>query len=113
MRSAAAAVELVLYWQARRPLPYDYSVFVHVRDAAGQTVAQADHLPLAPVYPPTLWPAGQLIRERSVLVIPPGTAAGTYQLWVGVYRLDTLERLPVTGDRSGEQAVRLGEISVD
>ena len=113
MQSPAAAVELVLYWQAERPLPYDYSVFVHLRDAAGHTVAQADHLPLAPVYPPTLWPAGQLIRERSVLAIPPGTAAGAYQLWVGVYRLDTLERLPVTGDRSGEQAVQLGEILVD
>jgi len=72
-------------------------------------VAQADHQPLAPVYPPTLWPVGQTIRERSVLTLPEGIAAGTYDLWVGLYRLDTLKRLPIVADGS-ENGIRLREV---
>jgi hypothetical protein len=105
-------VSLALYWQALTPLPYDYTVFVHLRDSAGRNVAQADHQPLAPVYPPTLWPVGQTIRERSVLTLPEGIAAGKYSLWVGLYRLDTLERLPVTSGDSSDNAVLLGEVVV-
>jgi len=103
----ARSLELVLYWQAQRPLDYDYTVFVHLRDELGRTVAQADHVPLAPVYPPTLWPPGRTIRERSVLQLPRCTPLDNYTLWVGLYRLDTLERLPVVGDTSGENAVPL------
>ncbi len=106
------ALDLVLYWQALQSLPYDYTVFVHVRDAAGRNVTQGDHQPLAPVYPPTLWPVGQMIRERSVLTVPEDVPAGTYDLWIGLYRLDTLERLPVVNDTSGENAVWLGQVDV-
>jgi hypothetical protein len=105
-------LSLVLYWQTLRPIPYDYTVFVHLRDGAGHNVAQADHQPLAPVYPPTLWPVGETIRERSVLTLPEGIAAGTYDVWIGLYRLDTLERLPVVGDISGDNAVLLGEVVI-
>jgi hypothetical protein len=103
---------LVLYWQVLKPVSYDYSVFVHLRDAAGHTIAQADHQPLASVYPPTLWPVGQIIRERSVLTLPEGVPAGTYSLWAGLYRLDTLDRLPIVGDSSGENAASLGQVVV-
>jgi 4-amino-4-deoxy-L-arabinose transferase-like glycosyltransferase len=106
------AVSLILYWQALRPLPYDYTVFVHVRDGQGHTVAQADHQPLAPIYPPTLWPVGQTVRERSVLTLPSDLAAGEYDVWIGLYRLDTLERVPVADDVSGENAVLLGQVVV-
>jgi hypothetical protein len=106
------AVSLILYWQALRPLPYDYTVFVHMRDGQGHTVAQADHQPLAPIYPPTLWPVGQTIRDRSVLTLPDDLPAGEYDVWIGLYRLDALERVPVVGDASGENAVLLGQVVV-
>jgi len=105
-------LDLVLYWEALQPLPYDYTIFVHMRDATGRNVAQGDHQPLSPVYPPTLWPVGQTIRERSVLTVPEDVPAGTYDLWIGLYRLDTLERLPVVNDTSGENAVWLGQVVV-
>jgi hypothetical protein len=100
-------MEIVLYWQVQQRLLQDYTVFVHLRNGEGRTVAQSDRLPLAPIFPPTLWPIGQMIRERSVLSLPEGIPAGTYGLWVGLYRLDTLERLPVIGDQSGENAALL------
>jgi hypothetical protein len=102
-------LNLVLYWQVLNPVSYDYSIFVHLRDATGRNVAQADHQPLAPVYPPTLWPVGQTIRERSVLTLPEGISAGIYSLWVGLYRLDTMERLPIVGDSNGDNAALLGQ----
>ena len=105
-------LDLVLYWQALQPAPFDYTIFVHVRDATGRNVAQGDHQPLAPVYPPTLWPVGQTIRERSVLTVPDYVPAGTYDLWIGLYRLDTLGRLPIVNDTSGENAVWLGQVVV-
>ena len=109
---ADRSLALVLYWQAETMLDYDYSVFVHLRDSQGNTVSQADHLPLAPVYPLTLWPVGEVVRERSVLHVADEVPAGSYQLWMGVYRLDTLERLPILGDTSGENAALLGTVVV-
>jgi 4-amino-4-deoxy-L-arabinose transferase-like glycosyltransferase len=106
------ALDLVLYWQALQPVAYDYTVFVHLRDDAGRSVAQGDHQPLSPVFPPTLWPVNQTIRERSLLALPEALPAGSYDLWIGLYRLDTLERLPLVGDTSGENAVWLGQVTV-
>jgi hypothetical protein len=106
------ALALLLHWRALEPLPYDYTVFVHLRDAAGNNVAQSDHQPLAPVYPTTLWPVGETIREHSSIIIPDQVPPGTYTLWVGLYRLDTLERLPVIGDTSGENAVLLSQVTI-
>jgi hypothetical protein len=59
-----------------------------------------------------LWPVGQIIRERSVLTLPEGVPAGTYSLWAGLYRLDTLDRLPIVGDSIGENAASLGQVVV-
>ena len=36
---------LILYWQATAPIDFDDSVFVHVVDSNGQTVAQKDQSP--------------------------------------------------------------------
>jgi 4-amino-4-deoxy-L-arabinose transferase-like glycosyltransferase len=106
------ALDLVLFWQALQPVAHDYTVFVHLRDDAGRNVAQGDHQPLAPVFPSTLWPVNQTIRERSVLALPEAVPAGSYDLWIGLYRLDTLERLPLVGDTSGENALWLGRVTV-
>ena len=104
---------LAFFWQVDAAADYDYSVFVHLRDEAGNTLAQADHLPLAPVFPPTLWPVGQTVRERSWLTLPAEVAAGSYGLWAGLYRLDTMERLPIADDTSGENAALLGTVVVE
>ncbi|MFC1975969.1 ArnT family glycosyltransferase, partial [Chloroflexota bacterium] len=59
------AIRLTLYWQALTPMPHDYTVFVHLREPEGGNVTQADHRPLGNVYPTTLWPVGETIRETS------------------------------------------------
>lgn len=105
-------LRLTLYWQAIAPMQADYTIFVHVREPGGGNVAQADHRPLGSIYPTTLWPVGETIRESSDLFLPTELPAGDYELWVGLYLLETGERLAVQNDTSGENAVNLGRIKV-
>jgi hypothetical protein len=53
----------------------------------------------------TIWPIGETVRERSELTLPTNFKQG--DLWVGLYLLATGERLPLRGDTSGENAVKL------
>jgi len=38
---------------------------------------------------------------------------GSYELWGGMYQLETGERLPVQNDGSGENAVNLGQLLIE
>jgi len=106
------SLRLTLYWQALAAMPDDYTVFVHLRLPDGGAVAQADHRPLGNLYPTTLWPTGEIIRESSELPLSPDLAPGDYNLWVGLYLLETGDRLIVKDDAGGENAVKLGGVSV-
>ena len=99
---------LTLYWEVVAPVRFNYTVFVIVQNEAGETVTQVDHPPLGSIYPTTLWPAGQTIRETSALDLPPGD----YELRVGMYLLETGERLWVPGDETRQNMVYLGQFSV-
>ncbi len=103
-------VTLTLYWRARQPLPADYTVFVHLGDAA-PLVAQADGPPLAGRAPTSSWRPGQTVRDERRLVIRPDAAPGDYPLRVGLYLSSTGARLPVTAGGSGD-SILLGSIQV-
>ncbi|MDM8519330.1 glycosyltransferase family 39 protein [Anaerolineales bacterium HSG6] len=106
--TANQTLRLTLHWQATAPMPHDYTVFVHLRPTGESgNLTQADHRPLGTIYPTSLWPVGETIRETSELILPDQIPTGEYSLWVGLYQLETGERLPLHGDTSGENAVRL------
>lgn len=105
-------VRVTLYWQALAPMPHDYTVFMHLRNADGVTVAQADHRPLGPLYPTSVWPVGATIRETSLLYLPAELPADEYTLWTGLYLLETGERLPIRNDTSGEHAAQLTPMEI-
>jgi hypothetical protein len=52
-----------------------------------------------------------MVIDPFTLLLPADLPAGQYILWAGLYQLETLERLPVANDTSGENAIRLGEIN--
>lgn len=108
--SGAATFHLTLFWQPLQPLSTDYTTFLHLRDEAGVTVAQRDGQPLDGAYPTSQWQPGETVIDPITLVLPEDLSAGSYTLYTGLYRLDTLERLPVAGDSTGENAILLGEI---
>ncbi len=104
------ARQVTLFWAPLAPIPDDYTVFVHVRDAKGANAAQRDSQPLGGDYPTHQWRAGETVIDPHRIDLPADLPPGEYRIVVGMYRLETLERLPVAGDTSGENAVILGKV---
>ncbi|MBI2940289.1 MAG: hypothetical protein HYY04_07585 [Chloroflexi bacterium] len=82
-----------LFWRAERPIAGDYTVFVHLLDAAERRVAQADGMPLAGDYRTSEWAAGDEVADRYPITLPVGLPPGTYHLLVGLYDAATGQRL--------------------
>lgn len=84
------STRLTLYWQSLAPaLDADYTIFVHVLDAAGQIVAQADSQPRAGASPTSLWQQNEVVADPYTFDLTPGK----YALTVGLYDAETGERL--------------------
>jgi hypothetical protein len=83
-------LQVDLTWQAQEPPPSDVTVFVHVLDANGQLIAQADGDPLGGAYPFTQWTPGLIaLDRRTAEVDSPGLS-----LRVGLYDRASGVRLP-------------------
>jgi hypothetical protein len=103
------ALEVTLHWRCLVPPDEDYTVFVHLLDAGGQVVAQHDSQPLGGTYPTSVWDGGEVVSDRHVLTLPSDMAPGDYWLRVGLYQLETGERLQVEGNGD---SVELGPVEV-
>lgn len=93
---------LSTYWQTLQPIADNYKVFVHLLNSAGQLVATFDYQPFDNHRPFGEWSPGQIIRETRIFDLPSDLSPGAYTLEMGLYQADTLARLPITGDPSGE-----------
>ncbi|MFN2169231.1 MAG: glycosyltransferase family 39 protein, partial [Anaerolineae bacterium] len=92
---AGERLDFTLYWQALRPMNISYSVFTHLLEPSGEVIAQEDGEPVDGAYPTTGWQPGEVVADGYSFVIPAETPAGSYRLEVGMYRLETMTRLPV------------------
>lgn len=88
-------LQLTLYWQAERPLDQNWTVFVHVVDQEGKLMAQQDGQPRDGRYPTSVWDPGEMVDDPHYLALPAGLADGDYQVVVGLYSVESGERLPV------------------
>jgi hypothetical protein len=94
---------LDLYWQATAKVSRRYTVFTHLLGTArnpktlGPVWAQHDGEPASGGFPTHQWPVGTIIKDSHELQIDPAAPAGQYWLEVGMYLLDSGERLPVLG----------------
>lgn len=113
--TATRPVTVTFIWEAVQPDGRDYTVFVHLADAAGNVVAQADGPPQNNRYPTALWAAGEQIRDPHLLHLPADLPPGTYTLTAGWYDPATGQRLPAIaagGARYADDAVPL-PVTVD
>ncbi len=99
--SAGDTITVTLHWQAVATMSDDFTVFVHLLDAAGAKLTQVDHPPLDGDYPTSAWQPGDMIVDHYVLTIPPDAPLGAYRPLVGFYLPATLERVQV-GSATGE-----------
>jgi hypothetical protein len=89
---ASDSYNLQLIWQPAARPSADYTVFLQVWDGDKQ-VAGFDAPPVGGDYPTSWWEAGEVIVDEHVMNVS-GLSPGRYRLLVGLYRLDTGERLP-------------------
>jgi hypothetical protein len=107
-------LRLSLIWWTDRFLATDYTVFVHLRNGQGQTVAQGDSAPGGGAWPTTLWPPEVRIPDAHAVSLLAGASgaglpAGEYELVIGLYDPATGDRLPLL---QGGDALFLGTVRV-
>jgi uncharacterized membrane protein len=108
---------VALHWQAAGPAAKDYTVFLHLRDATGKTVATGDGTPTWFLPRPTSgWPAGGIVTwDGHRIAVPADLPAGRYDLVAGWYDWQTSERLNAydeNGNLVGNEFV-LGPVTID
>jgi hypothetical protein len=92
---------ITLYWRADVQPSADYTVFVHLRNAAQETVRQKDSPPAGGRYPTGLWDNGEIIADEISLPLDQ-VPAGRYTPVVGLYNFATGDRLAVPGHPANE-----------
>jgi hypothetical protein len=95
------ALALSLYWKAKYLLEINYQVFVHVRDAKGNVVAQSDRLNPGD-FPTRRWPLDKYVRDRHEIGLPADLPAGVYTVSTGLWVQAEGWRLPLF-NKAGQQ----------
>lgn len=103
LNKEATQVRTVLYWQTTAYLEKDYTVFVHLSGADGKPLAQHDGQPQGGTYPTSLWSPGEVVPDEHIVPLPPTLPPGEYRLAIGMYLLESGQRLPVAG--GGDQVL--------
>ncbi|MBN2002878.1 MAG: glycosyltransferase family 39 protein [Anaerolineae bacterium] len=98
--------EVDLWWESTGPLEETYTVFVHLLDADGNTVAHHDHIAGADAFPSGHWPAGTRIRDRFFLEVPGGACDNGCTVRFGLYTAQG--RLPLR-DGGDFLTIQIGE----
>jgi 4-amino-4-deoxy-L-arabinose transferase-like glycosyltransferase len=93
-------LRLSLLWRAEAEIEADYTVFVHL--TRGDTILDQDDSPPARGYYPTsLWRVGDIVDDEHTLTLPEPYDPVKHKLIVGLYQLQTLDRLQVL-DEAGK-----------
>jgi 4-amino-4-deoxy-L-arabinose transferase-like glycosyltransferase len=102
-----SSTHVTLYWQAQRAPDADNALALWLVNQSGEHIPLEDREPLGGDYPTSRWSAGQWVRDRFDLTLPPDLPGGLYQVFVG-WRDPSGAWLPV-GDEVG---ITLGEIFI-
>jgi hypothetical protein len=97
-----AEVRLRLYWQASEPVRPSYTVFAQLFGPDGEMRGQADSLPQDGARPTFTWAPGEVILDDHVFQVPEDAPAGEYRVLVGLYSVETMERLQAV-DAAGQR----------
>jgi hypothetical protein len=98
-------LELTLYWESLATTANNWSTFVHLRNESNETVAQKD----GPTggsrgvrYWTSLWEPGEIIVDTLTVPIPIDLTAGQYKLVVGLYDLQSGQRMLLPESQTNE-----------
>ncbi|MBM3129314.1 MAG: glycosyltransferase family 39 protein [Chloroflexi bacterium] len=88
------ALVVILNWRATEKIERDYSVFAHLVDGKGNLIAEYNGPPINGKAPTSRWDPHRTIVDAAVLRLAGDAPIGDdYRLEIGMYDLETLERL--------------------
>ena len=107
-------VVVTLYWVSQRPVSTDYTVFTQLLGPDFQLHGQMDRQPLSGHWPTSRWHPGQKFTDKFVLEVNQTAPSGAYVLLVGLYDVNTGQRLPATlnGARLQDDAIHLVDLTL-
>jgi hypothetical protein len=112
----AHKLQVALHWQALEPPSLDYTVFTQLIGPDNLVWAQQDNQPQGGSYPTRQWTPAEKVVDRYVLQLKEGAPAGQYRLLVGMYDLNTGQRLPAInaeGQRLPNDAIELATLTIE
>ncbi len=91
-----------------------HKVFLHLRNGAGEIVAQDDRVPCSNSLNEADWRPGDVVLETYQLALPVNLAAGRYSIVMGMYEPESGARLPVrvAAQPHDGDSVQLGVLQV-
>jgi hypothetical protein len=98
VRTEGNRLHLTLHWQALEAMDTNYMVFVHVQQAELPT-SIGDGPPAYGYYTTNVWRAGDWVVDERTVELSRALDPLHDQILVGMYNLETLQRLPVTDSR--------------
>jgi hypothetical protein len=108
-------LHLTLYWQPLAEMDESYTVFTHLLDEDNRIWGQRDNMPRGGTLPTICWVKGEIIVDEYDIPIQPDAPPGQYIVEVGMYQVETGQRLPIinqNGQTIDDRVVLLEEITV-
>jgi hypothetical protein len=78
-----ASTHVTLFWQAQAAPRGDYRLALWLAQESGRQFSLGERQPLDGDYPTSRWEAGQWVRDRFELMLPPDLPGGLYQVYAG------------------------------
>jgi len=102
-----SSTHVTLYWQAQSVPDADNTLSLWLVSQSGKQIPLENREPLDGDYPTSRWGAGQWVRDRFDLPLPPDLPSGLYQVFIG-WRDPAGAWLPV----GNEVGITLGQIFI-
>ncbi|RME77211.1 MAG: phospholipid carrier-dependent glycosyltransferase, partial [Chloroflexi bacterium] len=108
-------IPLTVYWEALSPMEVRYRGFVHLVGPDGTLRGQHDDDPACRLLTTDMRPGQQSSRQFR-LPVAGDAPPGEYTIVFGLYHPDTLERLPITDQTTGQtigDSLILGQVRIE
>jgi len=107
-------LHLTLYWQALTEMDESYTVFTHLLDQDNHIWGQRDSLPAGGTLPTSCWVKDEIIVDEYDIPVQPAAPPGEYLIEIGIYQLETGQRLPIIGQEGQivDDRVLLEELTI-
>jgi 4-amino-4-deoxy-L-arabinose transferase-like glycosyltransferase len=109
---AGDVLGLRTFWSVEQPFERDFFVFVHILDAAGNTVAQRDTPPWQGRFPTSSWRAGAIVVDVNDVALPAGLPPGQYTVVLGMFDPASGARPPISQDGRPIDVVEIARIEI-